>query len=135
MRLVICVLFVLVLGGAEVFGQQRLEPYACAALDMAGFIADKPTMRYRRSGFQNSKFLMKFDGRQAFLKREGKTREETYSCTVPWQARPHLYQCVERFYFLVFDSESLRFSMAEIFGYVDRSDDSMTVTYGECQKF
>jgi hypothetical protein len=76
---------------------------------------------------------MLFDGKVAAVKRRG-VDEEFYQCRVPWPAQPTLFQCSEDFYVLIFDETRLRFTFAKLFGYVDGSEDTIAVSYGDCQK-
>jgi hypothetical protein len=72
------------------------------------------------------------DGNRLSIRRNGNT--VIYDCSNPWQFKPYLLQCTETFYFVPFDTQNLRFSHARIYGHVDKSEDSLVMTYGDCQK-
>jgi hypothetical protein len=62
-------------------------------------------------------------------------KDESYTCSTPWSSIPTLIQCTEKFYFIVFDTEKLRYVRSMMFGWVENSTDDMAIHYGECQSF
>jgi hypothetical protein len=109
---------------------------ACIEQDNTGFHPN-PNSSYKRTGFQVKRFTMVLSGKQLTVKVNNV--EEVYQCSQPWGHKPSLIQCVERFYFMVLDTNRLRFIRTEMLGDLGSpiagDGDSISVSYGECQKF
>jgi hypothetical protein len=107
--------------------------YACVTTDNVGFIYNESTKRRDQTPFHDTKFTAILRDNVMTLKEDGK--EEVYRCEAPWSNFPHLLQCAEEFYFLVFDLKSMRFTRSLMYGYVNDSSDTLHIMYGDCQKF
>ena len=116
------------------------EIYYCAETEDNGFGFDENLKKYKRSGFQTSKFKIKFDRTAKTLEIKGHQMDavnRTYPCTAPYAIidEPELLTCTSGLYHFNFNSDNGRFVSAEIFGYVAGDTDSISVSYGKCDKF
>jgi len=130
MRVLWYVCIVLLLSGTATAQDKRA--YLCASAGSTGFASTNNA--WRQTNFVTLRFTMVFEGKVARIKKSD-TDEETYTCSNPWQSQPNLWQCIERFYFLVFDERLMRFTYSQTYGHVNRSDDQMVLSYGDCQRF
>ena len=114
------------------------EVYYCAETDNNGFGFDENLKKYKRSGFQTSKFKIKFDRIAKTVEIKGhwvNPANGTYPCKVPWSASPEQLSCVQHFYHFSFNSNNGRFVFAMLFGYFGGDLDTISVSYGKCDKF
>lgn len=110
------------------------EAFVCVEQDSAGFNVDTQN-NYRRVGFKPARFTMVLTGQQLSVKVGNKT--EYFQCTNPWSSNKRLLQCTEKFFFMGLDLNDLTFTRSQIFGPLgDAQDkDSLSVSYGDCQRF
>jgi len=133
MRLVL-VLLSLALLAHQAFAQTRA--YICTYTDSNGFYAaDQTGDRFQREAFAADRLTMKFDGNTAAIKLPREKAEDSFTCERPFPTmRPMLHRCIMQLWTFVFDEQNLRFTFSQLYGYVSRSRDSITVSYGDCQK-
>jgi hypothetical protein len=98
-----------------------------------GFSADKTGRGYNQANFKPLRFTMIKEGDQLRLRVLG--RDETYMCSTPWRSKTNLLQCTEKFFFIVFDTDTLRYVRSIMFGWIDKTFDDIGLHYGECQSF
>jgi hypothetical protein len=116
------------------------EVYYCAETDGNGFDFDEYLNKYKRTGFVKNKFKIKFDRTAKTVEIKGHGLGDavngTYPCMVPYAySRPELLSCSESVYQFNFNSNSGRFVFAMLYGYVAKDGDSISVSYGKCDKF
>jgi hypothetical protein len=114
------------------------EVYYCADTDGNGFYFDKKLKKYARSGINTNKFKIKFNRTAKTVEIKGhrvNAANGTYPCKVPWSAYPAELSCVQHMYHFNFNTDNGRFVLAMISGYVIGDDDSISVSYGKCDKF
>ena len=135
MKRIVLALLLLMWSPASYGQTERL--YACAMAAASGFNPDKNASepRFGMTAFRERRFILRFSGKRANLKFSGESTVEDNNCTTPWTSQPELHQCVEKFAMFVFDEKLLRFSYATLFGYVQKSKDSLQIAYGDCQAF
>ena len=115
------------------------EIYYCAETEDNGFGFDENLKKYKRSGFNVQKFKIKFDRTAKTVEIKGhpaSSANRTYPCKSPLpDIRPELLSCMHPIYHFNFNSDNGRFVFAMIYGYVGGDDDSISVSYGKCDKF
>ena len=129
-------LLITVLAG-NAYGEDEI--YYCAETDSNGFWFDKKLKKYKRSKFSTDKFKIKFDRTAKTVEIKGHPLagavDGTYPCTVPFGHRPELLSCSHRLLDFNFNTNNGLFLFAMLFGYVAGDEDSVSVSYGKCDKF
>ena len=129
-------LLVTVLAG-NAYGED--EVYYCAETDANGYAFDKTLKKYKRSGFNTEKFKIKFDRTAKTVEIKGykvNPLNGIYPCKVPFSSnRPELLTCTHNFSHFSFNSDNGRFVFTMMYGYVGGDEDSISVSYGQCDKF
>ena len=113
------------------------EVYYCAETDKNGFQFDEKLKKYVRSGFHSEKFKMQIDisSNTLVLVHENRDREE-YICSFPYSKKHDLMSCTSNAYHFHYNFKKGRFAYFKGYGYVGNFDnDSLTVSYGTCDKF
>ncbi|WP_262273426.1 hypothetical protein [Microvirga yunnanensis] len=103
---------VLAMGSPAMAQTQEKQVFACIEQGATGFNDKEGT--YRQATFREKKFTMAL--KESTLDVKIDTKEEQYSCSVPWRSQPHLIQCVEKFYFMVINLKTLAFTRSQMFG-------------------
>jgi hypothetical protein len=115
---------------AQTEGKQVL---ACVEQDSAGF-ADSPG-GYKNTRFNVQKYAVSVNGNTLSANINGRNR--TFSCSQPYDA--HVLLCTSGFSTFAINLKSLNFVRSQNFGPLDDETtsgrDSLSVTYGSCQKF
>ena len=116
------------------------EIYYCAETEGNGFKLDENLKKYKRIGFNSDKFKIKFDRTAKTLEIKGhtlSTANKKYPCTAPYAIldKTELLSCVADLYHFNFNADNGRFVFTKIFGYVGGDGDSISVSYGKCDKF
>ena len=118
------------------------EVYYCAETASNGFYFDETlkkyaTTKFSTNKFSTNKFKIKFDSTAKTVEIKGHpmglTVDGTYPCTLPFSIKPELLSCTYDFYHFNFDNG--RFVLAMINGHVFGDDDTISVSYGKCDKF
>lgn len=134
MRLIV-ILVLSLLAAVPAIAQSK-RAYVCADTDATGFKRDQGKDVWRNKPFVEKRFTLTFDGQTATMKLSGEPRTFTYRCSVPWTERPNLFMCTDpSFYMFNFDEGNLRYVFAMGFGYIDKNDDTPTISIGDCQNF
>ncbi len=107
------------------------EAFVCSEQQTAGFHSNKQG-GYANTTFNNLGSTIVKENNIITVKRGNETT--TYECRTPWKIKTNLLECTEQFYIFAFDTELLRYSRAEVFGYVANSTDSLSISYGDCQR-
>jgi hypothetical protein len=109
------------------------SPLWCLDEASGGYVTDPnvPVGRdkSRPLAFFASRFPLAFDGATATINLQG-LREENLACTPKTSS---VFQCVGEFKMLVFDKETLRFSMAQVEGHVADNKGPLSVRFGQCR--
>ena len=114
------------------------EVYYCAETEDNGFGFDENLKKYKRSGFNVQKFKIKFDRTAKTVEIKGhpaSSANRTYPCKVPWSAYPAELSCVQHMYHFNFNSDNGRFVLGMLYGYVAGDQDTISVSYGTCDRF
>ena len=115
------------------------EIYYCAETDGNGFYFDEKLKKYARTVFNTNKFKIKFDRTAKTIEIKGHQASVvngTFPCTAPSSLlRPEVLSCVNRFYHINFNSNNGRFVFSMMAGYVQADGDTISVSYGKCDKF
>ena len=112
--------------------------YACVETAASGF--DYKGTQWQMTPFLEQKFLLTLDGVIARFNSEA-FGQDLFQCTTIWPATsPHIYRCVSGASVLIFNDETLKFTISYNFGEAgNRSDqnyhDSIRIAYGICQSF
>lgn len=108
-------------------------PLWCLDEASGGYVTDPnvPVGRdnSRPLAFFASRFPLVFDGSTAKINLQG-LGEENLACTPKASS---VFQCVGEFKMLVFDKDTLRFSMAQIEGHVADNKGPLSVRFGQCR--
>lgn len=129
LRAVVILAMGLLVSGAA--AAQTKRAYVCLENQNNGFSSKSGSYSYAK--FKENKFTMLFDGSVARTKEDG--HEEVYDCSVPFKSRPNIYQCVTTFNVLVFNADNGKFTKSFLYGYVAGENDSLNISYGDCQDF
>ena len=116
------------------------EIYYCAETDNNGFNFDETLKKYKPRLFHTEKFKIKFDRTAKTVEIKGhplSPANKTYPCTAPYAiiGEPELLSCTINFYQFSFNSNNGRFVFSMIAGYVAGDEDTISVSYGKCDKF
>jgi hypothetical protein len=128
-------LLVTVLAG-NAYGDDEI--YYCAETDANGYVFDKTLKKYRIGRFNVDKFKIKFDRTAKTLEIKGHPLDpinKTYPCTTPYGHRPELLSCTSSLYHFNFNSDNGRFVLGMLYGYVAGDEDTISVSYGTCDRF
>jgi hypothetical protein len=114
------------------------ETFACLETAASGF--DYKDKGWRPTQFLEQKFILSFDGDIATATFDifGKS---VYKCDLVWPTmKPHVRRCVGLTDYLLFNAETLRFTVSFNFGEAGNTPtetfhDSLRVGYGVCQPF
>ena len=127
-RVVIVATFALASFG--IAAAQEREAFACVEHDTGGFKWEND--KFAPTRFRQAQFTFVRQGGVIVLKKRGV--EDRYECAPLW-GRADLIRCTDETNVYVIDMKRLRFSRANLYAYVDNSDDSLVVAYGDCQRF
>ena len=125
---------ILLVGNA--YGEDEI--YYCADIDKNGFIFDKKSGSYQPSLFKQRKFKLKFNRDSNSVETKGHPTapmNSKYICNVPYPQEPDLLSCSFRVSQIIIDFSSGRFVSSFMSGYINGDSDSLTVSYGKCDKF
>jgi hypothetical protein len=124
------------------------EIYYCAETDSNGFEPNENLKKYSRRAFRTNKFKIKFDRTAKTVEIKGhrvSPINKTYPCTAPYAriGHPELLSCTKSLNHFNFNTNNGLFVFAMLFGYVSgdgdgyvqANDDSISVSYGKCDKF
>ena len=121
------------------------EVYYCAETGSTGFSFDKELNKYKPQLFLEDKFKIKFDRIAKTIEIKGYhfAANDTYPCTVPFapeSEKPGRIEmlwlsCAKNLYHFSFNSDNGRFVFGQVGGYVTGDADSISVSYGTCDKF
>ena len=111
------------------------EVYYCAEIDGNGFYYDKKSGSYEPSRFDPIRFKMKLDRTSNLLELAEGDRRRRYTCTIPYPSTPEEMSCYQGLYHFNFNTKSGRFVYSRALGYIDGDEDSISVSYGTCDKF
>jgi hypothetical protein len=130
-------LLITVLAG-NAYGED--EVYYCAETDNNGFYFDEKLKKYARTGFNTKKFKIKFDRTAKTVEIKGHPLNAaigTYPCTAPYAiiGVAHELSCTNNLYHFSFNSDNGRFVFGKLAGYVNGDEDTISVSYGQCDKF
>jgi hypothetical protein len=132
MRVQIAIVFVCLLLASPAYTQSK-EAFICTDRAATGFSTNGKDTEFKSTTYSPNRFTLVREGNEIRLRMFN--NDEVYRCETPWKNRPHLVQCIERFFFVVFDSETQRYVRSIMYGYVDRSTDNIALHYGDCQRF
>jgi hypothetical protein len=134
-------LLITVLAG-NAYGED--EVYYCAEIGNNGFLFDNNLEKYKPQLFNESKFKIGFDRTAKTVEIKGHplggSANGAYPCILPLpRTRPELLSCTSSFYHFSFNSDNGRFGLGKLYGYVagevNGDRDSISVSYGTCDKF
>ena len=127
-------LLITVLAG-NAYGED--EVYYCADIGNNGFRFDKNLKKYKPQLFFENKFKLKFDRTAKTIEIKGYDvpTNGTYLCTVSYAFKPELLSCSKNLYYFNFNSDNGRIVHGSLGGYVDGDGDTISVSYGKCDKF
>ena len=113
------------------------EVYYCAEINKNGFRFDKNLKKYKPQLFFESKFKLKFDRTAKTIEIKGYNfaANNTYPCTAPFNYESEWLSCAKNLYHFSFNSDNGRFVFGQVGGYVIGDGDSISVSYGTCDKF
>lgn len=114
------------------------EIYYCAETDTNGFYYSEERSSYKRTGFASGKFKMKFDRGLNLLELAIDTESESlrmqkYTCKDLF-LKGELF-CSGQIYSFNFNANNGRFVYMKGAGYVNGDGDSISISYGKCDKF
>ena len=113
------------------------EVYYCAETEKTGFQYNEKMGSYGQRKFHEIKFKMKIDisSNTWVLVHENRDREE-YICSFPYSKKHDLMSCTSKVYHFHYNFKKGRFAYFQGYVYVGNFDnDSLTVSYGKCDKF
>ena len=113
------------------------EVYYCADIDSNGFKYDKKLNKFKSVKFNLDKFKIKLDrGAKKIVLAEENGKKIIFTCKNPFsQTKPELLGCKEDFTPLVFNIKNGKFVHSFNYGYVGSGSDSISTSYGTCDKF
>jgi hypothetical protein len=104
-----------------------------------GFILMKNLRNMQELYSTQINFKIKFDRTAKTIEIKGHQASVvngTSPCTAPSSLlRPEVLSCVNRFYHINFNSNNGRFVFSMMAGYVQADGDTISVSYGKCDKF
>ena len=119
---------------SNAYGEE--DVYYCGEIDGNGFHYDEKNGSYERTVFSPTKFKMKLHRASNLIELvEDGTRRKIFTCKNPFPSHPKEMSCFESYYHFNFNPITGRFVYARIFGYVGGDNDSLSVSYGKCDKF
>lgn len=115
------------------------EVYYCAEVDDNGFNYNAESGRYEPTRFFTDKFKMKLDTDSNRIDLAFDDSKESYTCTILYPyAQPEVMSCNEvpsGGYGFNFNTINGRFVYSTGYGYVSGDGDSISISYGKCDKF
>ncbi len=129
MRLAIYSALLLSVASHHVCAQEK-QAFACAESEVGGFKMKGRSPEHTL--FQRGMFTMVREGEWVILKWQEKN--EKFQCS-PVYANPDIVSCATNAYFMVIDFKAGRFTRSQMYSFIADSTDSLTVSYGTCQKF
>ena len=116
------------------------EVYYCAETDKNGFWFDEALKKYKPSLFTEKKFKIKFDSTAKTVEIKGYpddiSKNGTYNCRASLRKTyPQQLSCHAKFSSLNFNSNTGRFVLFSGYAYFNVDGDSISSSYGTCEKF